>query len=110
MKAKGEHIVFAQPFGINAPGGGPRILRALLKEAPIPWTSVCAQAHAAPPTSFGREIHLRKRPYLGRIERTRFSWIANAVEPLFERRFEQRLEMMCRELGATAIHSIPHGL
>jgi hypothetical protein len=58
---------------------------------------------------FGEEIHIPSRPYLGRIERTRFAWIANAVEGLFAKQFERKIEEACLRRGATAIHSVSHG-
>jgi hypothetical protein len=104
------HIVFLQPFALSSPGGGSRVLRSLLKDAPVPWTSICTSPQIPPPPEFGEEIHLRTRPSFGRLERTRFAWIPEKFAPLFARRFERRLEAACRQVGATALHSIPHGL
>ena len=103
-------VAFVQAFGLNSPGGGPRILRALLQDAPAQWTSFCT--HPEPPSkpAFGMEEHVPIRPWFGRIERTRFSWMPNKLEPLFARRFERKLERRLKSCGATAVHSIPHGL
>src|SRR4029077_3544765 len=64
---------------------------------------------APPGTSLGQEVHVPLRPDFGRIERTRFARLADALAPLFARRFARRLEQACRECGAEAIHSIAHG-
>ena len=104
------HVVFLQPFALSSAGGGPRVLRSLLKNAPVPWTSICTSPQVPPPPEFGEEIHLPTRPSFGRLERTRFAWIPEKLDPLFAGRLERRLEAACRRIGATALHSIPHGL
>jgi glycosyltransferase involved in cell wall biosynthesis len=104
------HVAFVQPFGIGAPGGGARILRALLKDAPVPWTSFCTHPEAPPKIGFGHEEHIPKRPWFGRIERTRFGWVPGKLEPFFSRRFERKLKEGLRKCGATSVHLIPHGL
>ncbi len=110
MESDRTRVAFVQAFGLNSPGGGPRILRALLKNAPVPWTSFCTYPEAPPKAAFGVEEHVPIRPWFGRIERTRFSWMPNRLEPLFARRFEQKLELRIKACGATVVHSIPHGL
>jgi glycosyltransferase involved in cell wall biosynthesis len=99
--------VFLEPFGLASPGGGSRILRALLQDAPLPWASICSGPRRPPATTLGREIHVPTRPYFGRIERTRFHWIPSIFELNFAKSFERRLERTCVELGASAIHTIP---
>jgi glycosyltransferase involved in cell wall biosynthesis len=54
-------------------------------------------------------LHIPLRPSFGRVERTRFSALADALTPLFARRFAQRLEDTCRSSETKAIHSIAHG-
>jgi glycosyltransferase involved in cell wall biosynthesis len=44
------------------------------------------------------------------LDRSRFRFIPDWLEPKFGGWFRQRLETECRHLGATAVHSIPHGL
>ena len=104
------HVAFVQAFGLNTPGGGPRILRALLQDAPAQWTSFCTHPEPPPKPTFGVEEQVPIRPWFGRIERTRFSWMPNKLEPLFAGRFERKLERRLNSCGATAVHSIPHGL
>lgn len=103
-------IVFVQPFGLNSPGGGPRILRALLKEAPIDCLSICTSLQAPPPTTVGQELYLPIRPYFGRIESTRFSDVANIFYFPLAGIFRYRLTGICRHRKATAIHAIAHDL
>jgi glycosyltransferase involved in cell wall biosynthesis len=104
------HVAFLQPFGLSSPGGGSRILRALLMDAPVRWTSICTGLDAPPKAAFGNEIHLRTRPSLGRLDRSRYRWIPDRLEPLFGGWFARKLELTCRQIGVTALHSIPHGL
>jgi len=103
-------LVFVQPFGLNSPGGGSRILRALLKDAPVPFLSICSSPQAPPPTTVGQELHLPRRPYFGRIESTRFSNLPNIFYGPLSGIFRERLRGICLKIKATAIHAIPQGL
>ncbi|MEO7166281.1 MAG: glycosyltransferase [Spartobacteria bacterium] len=102
-------LVFVHPFGLRSAGGGPRILRALLKHSPIPFLSVCTSPHQPPASDCGHEIHLPVRPDFGRIERTRFAGLPHLVTPLLAGRFARRLEANFRAVDARAVHAIPHG-
>lgn len=102
-------VAFTHPFGLQSPMGGSRIMRALLQNAPERFVSICTSSDAPPETNLGQEVHVPLRPDFGRIERTRFAGGADALAPLFAGRFARRLEDVCRECGATAIHSIAHG-
>lgn len=102
-------VALTHPFGLQSPTGGSRIMRALLQNAPERFVSICTSAEAPPATSLGQEVHVPLRPDFGRIERTRFAGLVAAVAPLFAGRFSRKLEEVCRECGATAIHSIAHG-
>jgi glycosyltransferase involved in cell wall biosynthesis len=103
-------IVFVQPFGLNSPSGGSRILRALLKDTPVTFLSICTSPQAPPPTTVGQELYLPIRPYFGRIERTRFSDLANIFYFPLAEIFRYRLIGICRQFKATAIHAIAHDL
>lgn len=103
-------ILFVQPFGLHSPGGGPRILRALLKDAPQPFMSVCTAPQSPPPTDIGPETHLPLRPHFGRIESTRFGVWMGVADSLSLGRFAERLENFCRTNRVTGIHAIPHNL
>jgi glycosyltransferase involved in cell wall biosynthesis len=102
-------IVFTHPFSLAAAGGGPRILRSLLKDAPVPNLCVCTAPSSRPLKHPGSELQLPMRPSLGRIERTRFNALAHAITPLFRPGFAKRLENIVVSSHACAIHSIAHG-
>ena len=99
-------VVFTQPFSLAAAGGGPRILRSLLRDAPVSTLAICTapQRH-----SDESEIHVPLRPDFGRIERTRFNRLAHSITPLFRRRFDRKLEKMISTSRPLAIHAIAHG-
>jgi glycosyltransferase involved in cell wall biosynthesis len=99
-------ILFVQPFSLGSPGGGPRILRALLEGAPFAWHSVCATPEK--PKVWPQETHLRTRPFWRRIEHSRFAAIPNITWPLFAPLFRRRLRQLCLKLRARAIHVVPH--
>jgi hypothetical protein len=103
-------IAFVQPFGQQTPGGGPRILRALLANAPVPFLTVCTSPMPPPPTTIGPEVHLPIRPYFGRIERTRFERYLWHFSPLVVRRFMRQLERLFKENHVKVVHAIPHGI
>ncbi len=100
-------LIFVQPFGWRSPGGGARIMRALLQNAPLPFEIVCTSPQAPPRQRNIRETHLSLRPNLGRLERSRFAGLAHKSAPLFAGRFRRRLERKCA--NATAIHAVAHG-
>jgi glycosyltransferase involved in cell wall biosynthesis len=103
-------IVFVQPFGLNSPGGGPRILRALLKDAPVNFLSVCTSLLAPPSTSIGPEVHFPIRRHFGRIESTRLAPFAWHLARRERTAFCRDLEKLCAGRRASVIHAIPHGL
>jgi glycosyltransferase involved in cell wall biosynthesis len=107
LDAERGPIIFTQPFGWRSPGGGARIMRALLREAPMPFEFICTSTSRPPAHTEIREVHLGLRPHLGRLERSRFAGIAHAIAPLFARRFAHHLEKGCRY--ARAIHAVAHG-
>jgi len=102
----GGKILFVQPFSLGSPGGGPRILRALLERAPFSWHSVCATPER--PGVWPNESYLRSRLSWGRIERSRFAAIPKATAPFFAPLFRRRLRQLCGKIGASAIHVVPH--
>ena len=106
--ASSRRIIFMQPFGVASITGGGRILRSLLRDAPMPSFSICTSP-AAPKETYPNDIHLPVRPSFGRIERTRFTTLPHSLAPLFSRRFFRRLETTCRAARARAIHAIAHG-
>jgi len=103
-------IALVQPFNLQAPGGGARILRSFLKDAPAPFISVCTSL--APPASLDseREVHLPLRPYLGQIEHTRLAYPLSLLTPLFARRFKRQLRELFVSHDVQAVHAIPHSM
>ncbi len=101
-------ILFVQPFSLGSPGGGARILRALLEGAPFAWLSVCASPRR--PKVWPNETYLRTRPFWGRVEHSRFAGIPNATAPLFAPLFRRRLKKLCLKLRVRAIHVVPHAV
>ncbi len=100
-------IIFAQPFGWRSPGGGARIMRALLRNAPLPVRIICTSPEHPPTQHAIHETHLPLRPHFGRLERSRFSGITHGTSPLFAVNFKRRLEQRCH--NARAIHAVAHG-
>jgi glycosyltransferase involved in cell wall biosynthesis len=101
-------ILFVQPFSLGSPGGGARILRALLERAPFAWHSICASPKR--PGVRPDETYLRSRPSWGRIEHSRFAAIPNATALFFAPLFRKRLKQLCVKLRARAIHVVPHAV
>lgn len=109
-------IAFVQPFGLNSPGGGARIFRALLggaadAAASLPFVSICTDNAQPPETTIGREIHLPIRPHLGRLEGTRVAgrW-GYVAESALSRRFVKRLCEIIRAQRCAAVHGLAHGM
>ncbi|HEY2614995.1 MAG TPA: glycosyltransferase [Chthoniobacterales bacterium] len=102
----GEKILFVQPFSLGSAGGGARILRALLEQAPFAWQSICTspERHQAWPN----ELHLPSRPAWGRIEHSRFAAFPNISASFFAPLFRKRMKDLFVRLGARAIHAVPH--
>lgn len=106
LQERARPIVFVQPFSLGSAGGGARILRALLEQAPFPWRSICCSS--AKPKPWRDELHVRSRPWWGRIEHSRLAALPKTTRSLFLPWFRSRLKRRCLQLGARAIHAIPH--
>jgi glycosyltransferase involved in cell wall biosynthesis len=104
----GPSVIFAQPFGLSSPGGGARILRALLQDAPI--RPLVVSTAPEPPNSGDQSParHIPRRPSFGRIEQTRWHALPEFVASFFRASFRRRLRAICREEKAVALHAIPH--
>jgi glycosyltransferase involved in cell wall biosynthesis len=99
-------VVSVQSFGIAAPGGGPRILRALFEGRDV--LNVCT-AVSEPPSAEGfREDWIPARPGFGRIEGTRAGGPLGTLESALARRLEGQIAAACAREGATAVHSVAH--
>jgi glycosyltransferase involved in cell wall biosynthesis len=103
-----NRIVFTEPFGVGSPVGGARILRSLLRDAPVATVCVCTSPEG-PTIPYPHEIHVPLRPNFGRIERTRFTGLPHSLAPVFRRRFIKNLNVIYRDARARAVHSIAHG-
>jgi glycosyltransferase involved in cell wall biosynthesis len=102
-----QKILFVQPFSLgSAGGGGARILRALLKAAPVNWHSVCCSPRR--PKPWPNETHLPSRPSWGKIETSRLSMLPKKTMSTFAPRFRRRLKDFCRGMNVRAIHTVPH--
>jgi glycosyltransferase involved in cell wall biosynthesis len=101
-------LIFVQPFGLNSSGGGPRIFRALLQNAPTSFMSICTSAPNPPSTSIGKELHLPRRPSFGRLERTRLEPYFYGIERLQANKFETQLTRICTTNNAVGIHGLAH--
>ncbi len=101
-------VVFTEPFALASPGGGPRILRSLLQDAPLRVVSICT-ASAAPARPYRDERHVPIRPDFGRVERTRLTRFIHPLTPIFSGRFRRRLKEQVTIANACALHAIAHG-
>jgi len=109
-------IAFTQPFSITGAGGGARILRSLLEEAPIPYISIAASPFERE-TSTANEINIPRRPYLGHTVEHLFhrasGLIGNVLEYgtlAWQSRYESQVREAFRSHGVTAVHAIPQGI
>jgi glycosyltransferase involved in cell wall biosynthesis len=101
-------VMFAQPFGLSSPGGGARILRALLQDPPVVPTIVSTAPETPQARERFRELHIPRRPSFGRIEHSRGHALPEWVTPLFRSTFRRRLQAACCDRHAIALHAIPH--
>ncbi len=99
-------VVSVQSFGVAAPGGGPRILRALFEGRDV--VNVCTSVHAPPAAGPLREEGLPARPVFGRIEATRAGGPLGVLESALSRRLEGQIAAVCTRERATAVHSVAH--
>lgn len=99
---------FIQPFGLNSPGGGARILRSLLEGYESKTISVCTASLPPPTVSLFQEQHLPFRPWMGRIETTRLAALTGFFDVFFKHAFQRKLERLVSSSSAALIHVIPH--
>ena len=107
LSGRAQPILFVQPFSLGlGGGGGGRILRALLGNAPMPWQSVCVSPQR--PKAWPGETHLPSRPSWGKIETSRLAMFPKMTTSIFAGRFRRRLRAFCQRANACAIHTVPH--
>lgn len=105
-------IAFAQPFSIAGAGGGSRILRSLLEDAPVPYLSVYASPFPTA-SSPSQEINVPRRPYFGYFLELASRKLGNALEYATlwsQRRFEREMTHVFQSRDIRAIHCIPQGI
>lgn len=103
-------LVSVQAFGLANPGGGPRILRALFADPPVPVLSVATQPRVPAPASGHDELHLALRPALGRLEASRVARWAQPLDLALGPLLQARLRRVQRDRGARAVHAVAHGI
>lgn len=101
-------IAFIQPFGFSSPGGGSKILRALVKDAPMGAISIVTSPTCPPKTAILPEVHLPVRPYFGRPERTRIGPKLSSLGYFYAPSFRRRLSALAIEHRVTAFHLTAH--
>jgi glycosyltransferase involved in cell wall biosynthesis len=106
LESNARPVAFVQPFSLGSAGGGARILRALLEQAPFAWRSICSSP--TKPKVWHNELHVRSRPSFGRIEHSRLSALPQASSRLFARHFRERLKKRLVTLNASAVHTVAH--
>jgi glycosyltransferase involved in cell wall biosynthesis len=101
-------LVSVQAFGVESPGGGPRILRALFEDAPLEVLNVATGSTAPPPAKLLREVWQPVRPHLGRVERSRLGGIPAALALPLQRRLAATITSLCRLERPQAVHAVAH--
>lgn len=101
-------VAFVQPFGLASYGGGSQVLRSLIQDAPFDVISINTLVGTASPTNLVHELHLPRRPALGKLEKTRLHRWIESSNCLFSTRFRRRLIELLKRERATAVHAIAH--
>jgi hypothetical protein len=99
-------LVSIQSFGLASPGGGPRILRALFRDPPMPVVDVVTTV-TPPPAGPHRETHLALRPRLP-TDGSRFNHWGDGVETALAPLAVRRLRGALRIHRAAAMHAVTH--
>lgn len=101
-------VVFIQSFSLGDVGGGPKIIRSVAEQAPVPVASICTGFGKKHPAWSHYETLVPIRPTLGRIDHSRFEWLGGYLEDFWIKRFEHQLEEKLVGLRATDVHLLPH--
>lgn len=99
-------IAFVQPYGLQSPGGSSRILRAMLLADHPPVLSINTGLDGEPADSGVTEIHIPRRPSLGRLEHTRFHSYWGIFDRVAAQAFYARLLKVLRDHKTHSIHLI----
>lgn len=103
-------LVSVHAFGLADPGGGPRILRALFADPPMPVLSVTTQPRVPPRPSGYDQRHMMLRPPLGRLERTRLSGWGQPLDVALCSLLRARLQRVLSARKAAAVHAVAHSV
>jgi glycosyltransferase involved in cell wall biosynthesis len=106
LQERARPVAFVQPFSLGSAGGGARILRALVQDAPVATRSICTSP--GKPKPWRNELHVPSRPSWGALEHSRLAEFPAATNPLFARAFRRRLKRRLVEMNASAVHAVPH--
>lgn len=115
-----SRLLAVAPFSVRAPGGGPRIMRTLLRDAPTPVVAVSTSPERrvwGSERDDVPEVRISSRPYFGRLERTRGVSALGALDLVLLGVHARRLERLASgaigptpKVPATCLHAVPHSL
>lgn len=113
-----SRLLAVAPFSLADPYGGARIMRSLLRDAPLPTLAVSTfPERTTEPEGPGEALamHLPMRRPLGRLERTRATKVLGLLDVASLSRCARRLLHVARGAGgpapripATCVHAVPH--
>jgi glycosyltransferase involved in cell wall biosynthesis len=99
-------VLLVQPFGIESPGGGGRILRSLCADVPLEIVSICAGPFPPRPTEVVEELYFATRPRLSRLRASRLGVLVRQFDDFGHQGVERKLETLARQRGVAAIHAL----
>jgi Glycosyltransferase Family 4 len=102
-------LLSVQPFGICDPGGGPRILRALLADPPRPVLSVSTSPRPTAQCDGFSQTHIPIRQQR-RLDATRWAHWLGFLDLLALRRLHDRLVQTCVSNRVECVHVVAHGV
>ncbi len=102
-------LALVQACGLEAPGGGPRILSSLVRGSAYPFVSISTGPLPPPLASSGvEELHVPQRRAFSRLERGRIGSALSLIDLAMGRRLAGRLHDIFCQRGVKAVHTIPH--
>jgi glycosyltransferase involved in cell wall biosynthesis len=102
-------LACVQTFGLAAPYGGARILRALVSDAPCPILSISSRKSTDSNDLGFDEVLLPLRPSFGRFERRPIVPVLHTAELCLGPRFAASLTTLVRKRGVSCVHALAHG-
>jgi hypothetical protein len=101
-------MVSIHPFGLSLVSGGAKILRTLYQDAPIRIKIINTSLGWNKEARLAGEIKIERRPYFGRIERTRFASLVSWLDGPCEEKFLQKVRKEIAALSPSVIHAVAH--